>query len=133
MIYLADKPNHELQYNIGTDFCIEDPTNVNFHLMVVCQLKGEPEPPPNFHWTITLNETKVTFDDLEDYGLSANTELNDNLVLTGIIMVGFDQNSILNVTCFVENSFGSDTKNSSISICSKSYPCRPFIYKVACS
>lgn len=114
----AVKPNHDLQYNIGTDFCIEDPTN-NFHSMVICQLDQEPNPRPEFRWTTTLNRNNLSFDDLNNLSLSVSDTENDTIIINGTIMIGFDQNSTLDVTCEVANSIGKDTGKTSISLCSK--------------
>ena len=100
------KPNHALQYNIGTNFCVEDPMSTSFHSTITCQLVEDPIPPPDFVWNVTLKGTELT----------SNSEYeNDILVLTGPIRL-----DTLEVICDVSNDFGSDTANTSISLCSKS-------------
>ena len=108
--YYTVKPNHELQYNISTDFCVEDPMSTSFHSTITCQLVETPIPPPYFRWNVTLNGTELT----SNY----SKYVNDTLVLTGPI--GLDNTSTLEVICDVSNDFGSDTANTSISLCSKS-------------
>ena len=114
----AVKPNHNLQYDIGTDFCIEDPVNTSFHLTIDCPLTKELHSLPDFQWKVILNGTEILLDDHE---LSVLTE-NDRLALNGTVSIGFDQTSMtLDVTCEVSNRFGNDTANTSISLCSKCF------------
>ena len=113
----AVKPNHNLQYDIGTDFCIEDPVSTSFHLTINCPLIQEPQPLPDFQWNVTLNGTEILLDDQE---LSVLTE-NGSLTLNGTVNIGFDQTSTLDVTCEVSNIFGNDTVNTSISLCRKCF------------
>lgn len=115
----ADKPNHHLQYEIGTDFCLEDPSKISTLLRIDCPLKREPLPKPIYEWTIVLNqETEV------------NPEAS-NLQSLGVHMFGEDNRSInLNATialrnymtiivrCTVENLFGNDTETTTIDVCS---------------
>ena len=104
----AVKPNHELEYNIGADFCVEDPMSTSFHSTITCLLVRDAIPPPDFRWNVTLNGTELT----------SNSEyVNDTLFLTGPI--GLDNTSTLEVICEVSNDFGSDSANTSISLCSK--------------
>ena len=98
------KPNHELLYFVGTDFCVEDP--MNFQSTIICQLEQDPIPAPDFVWNVTLNGTQLP----SDYE-------NGTLNLTGPITL--DNTSRIYVICDVSNIFGSDTANTSISLCSK--------------
>ena len=77
LIITAVKPNHELQYNIGTDFCVEDPMSSKFHSIITCQLEGDALPTPEFLWNITVNGTEFNSRDFHYE--------NDNLSLTGPI------------------------------------------------
>lgn len=114
------KPNHKLLYTAGTDFCLEDPANwVNFYSTIVCHLAQRPEPPPEFQWKITLDESDLAFDDIAVHIASTNYD-NDTLVFSGMVITELDQYSVLNVTCDVNNSFGNDTGTTSISGCGKS-------------
>ena len=112
-IICVAKPNHNLRYTVGTDFCLED---TSFPFMIVCDFKEEPLPPPEFQWKITLNETDITVDDIEVYGTNFD---NDTLIFSGNAITELDQYSILSVTCISSNFFGSDTGNTSVVICGK--------------
>ena len=118
VLYHTDKPNHSLKYDIGTHFCIEDPVNTSFHLTINCPLTQELPTPPQFQWKVTLNGIDLSHEEIITFGLSVYTE-NDTFTLSGTISIGFDQTSILDVTCEVSNDFGNDTEKTSISMCSK--------------
>jgi hypothetical protein len=115
MIHLtiAVKPNHELQYNIGADFCVEDPMSSMFHSIIICQLEEDALPSPEFLWNVTLNGT--------EFNLRVERNIfyeNDCLRLIGPIKL--DLMSTLDVECHVSNIFGNDTAITSISLCGKS-------------
>ena len=107
------KPNHKLRYTVGTDFCLED---TSFPFMIICQLKDEPVPPPEFQWKIALNETDIIVDDIEVNGTYFD---NDTLIFSENAITELDQYSILSVTCTANNFFGNDTGNTSVIICGK--------------
>ena len=114
----AEKPNHNLMYSIGSDFCIEDPMNTPFLVTIMCRLENEPQPPPEFHWSILYNNTKV---DLS--GLSSLQVFNesDALYLSGTLELGesVSQSDSLTITCTVDNLYDNDTENTLISLCGK--------------
>ena len=109
----AAKPNHKLNYTVGTDFCLED---TSFPFVIICRLKEEPIPLPEFQWKIALNETDITVGDIEVSGTYFN---NDTLTFSGSVITELDQYSILSVNCIASNFFGGDTGNTSIIICGK--------------
>ena len=103
------KPNHELLYNIGTDYCVEDPMSTVFYSSITCELIQTALPQPEFLWNVTLNGTELS---------SSNVYCeNDTLTLIGPIKL--DNTSTLDVTCDVSNIFGSDSAITSISLCSR--------------
>ena len=117
----AVKPNHELQYNVGIDFCLEDPTSY-FQLMIICLLTQESQPPPEFRWTLILHNA-ILYLNSEDnimyhYGLSVYQD-NDTLTLNGTLTDGSDDNLSLDITCGVSNIYGYDSESTSISLCGK--------------
>ena len=116
LLYQVDKPNHDLQYDIGTDFCIEDPMNTSFHLTINCPLTQELLIPPHYQWSAFFNG--ISLEEISTIGISAHAE-TDTLTLSGIISVVFDQASKINITCEVSNVFGSDTEKTLISMCGK--------------
>ena len=114
VLIIAVKPNHELQYNVGTDFCVEDPMSDRFNSTIICQLVEDALPPPEFLWNITKNGTEFI-----NLTFSSNFyHDNDTLRLVGPIKL--DNSSTLDIVCHVSNIFGNDTAITSISLCSKS-------------
>ena len=113
IVLCAAKPNHKLNYTVGTDFCLED---TSFPFVIICYLEDEPVPPPKFQWKITLNETDIIIGDIEVNGTYFD---NDTLIFSGNAITELDQYSILRVTCIASNSFGSDTGNTNVKICGK--------------
>ena len=115
----ADKPNHHLQYEIGTDFCLEDPSKISTLLRIDCPLKREPLPKPIYEWTIVLNyETEVNLEasNLQSLGVHMFGEDNRNINLNATIALR-NYTTII-VRCTVENLFGNDTETTTIDICS---------------
>lgn len=119
MSYQADKPNHNLQYDIGAEFCIEDPVNISFHLMINCLLTQALQTPLQFQWNVTLNGRDLSQEELTSFGLSAYNE-SSTFTLDGVINIGFGQTStLIIVTCEVSNDFGNDAKKTLINVCGK--------------
>ena len=114
MVLIAVKPNHELQYNIGTDFCVEDPMSSRFNSTIICQLLEDALPPPEFLWNVTINGTKFN----STFSINVYYEFkNDSLRLLGPIKL--DNSSTLDIMCHASNIFGNDTATTSIGLCSK--------------
>ena len=113
-IIITVKPNHELQYNIGTDFCVEDPMSSKFHSIITCQLEEDALPKPEFLWNITFNGTEfdITFD-------RKFYHKDDSRRLIGPIKLDLTSTLNLDVECFVSNMFGNDTATTSVSLCGK--------------
>ena len=65
-----------------------------------------------------MNGRDLSYEEMSTFGLSAYTE-NGTFSLNGTVNIGFDQTSMIVVTCNVSNDFGSDTENTLISMCSK--------------
>ena len=112
MHLIAVKPNHELQYKIGTDFCVEDP--MSFNSTIICQLVEDALPPPEILWNVTINGAEFNLISSSNvyYGFK-----NDSLRLLGNITL--DNSSTLDIMCHASNIFGNDTATTSISLCSK--------------
>ena len=111
----ADKPNHNLYYDIGTDFCLENPSNTNILLRIYCPLERAPLPDPIFKWTMILNETEMNVEasNLQGLGVHMFSEGNGNIDLNAII----GNYTTITVKCTVENPFGNDTETTIISVC----------------
>ncbi len=107
-MFCTVKPNHELQYNAGIDFCVEDPKE--FHSTITCELEEVPIPLPEYIWNVTLNGIELSSDNV--------WYENGTLNLTGPITT-LDNTSIIYVICDVSNTFGDDIANTSISLCGK--------------
>ena len=121
MLLNAVKPNHELQYGIGSNFCLEDPTSF-FQLMINCSLIQDPQPPPEFRWTLTYNSTNLSLNSEDNimyhHGLSVYQE-NETLTLNGALLDGLDGDLRIYITCNVSNIYGNDSRSTSISLCGK--------------
>ena len=119
LIIITVKPNHELQYNIGTDFCVEDPMSSKFHSIITCQLEGDALPTPEFLWNVTVNGTdsEVKFN-LLSFERDFYYE-NDSLRFVGPINFDLTSTLSLDIECYVSNMFGNDTATTSISLCGK--------------
>ena len=82
-----DKPNHNLYYDIGTDFCLENPSNTNILLRIYCLLERTPLPEPIYQWTVILNETEMNLEasNLQGLGVHMFSEGNRNIDLNVIV------------------------------------------------
>lgn len=117
------RPNHDLKYTIGTNFCLED-SPLNRRGMqnweVSCQLANQPIPPPMFNMTIEL---------LMD-GMKTELSVPPNLIIdeTDMNLAFYDLNltvhflfeqniSAIRVKCVVSNTFGSDNASTLIEPC----------------
>ena len=124
--YNTVRPNHDLEYTIGTNFCLEiqSPLNVMMgqNWVVSCQLANEPIPPPIFMMTIEV---------VNIFMMTVEVIKNDSVIETELSMpklVFYDLNSTINsllerdtsairVTCIVSNDFGSDNATTMIEPC----------------
>ncbi len=109
----AVKPNHELQYNIGTDFCVEDPMNSKFYSTIICRLEEDALPTPEFLWNVTLNGTEF------NSTFASNLYYENGRSLRIIGPIKLDRTSTLDIICHVSNIFGIDTATTSVSLCGK--------------
>lgn len=58
----TERPNHNLVYPVGANFCIESEESFQYGVTIQCTLKNDPRPHPNF----TIIATRVTNNDTED-------------------------------------------------------------------
>ena len=116
-IRCLEKPNHNLTYTAGTEFCLEDPVNTPFQITITCPLANEPQPPPMFHWSIYYNIFNDSESDLDDSlpSLQVFNDNSDTLILIGT--VGLDGESTLSISCIVDNLYGYDVRTTEISPC----------------
>ena len=117
--YNTVRPNHDLKYAIGTNFCLETQSPLNTMLsqywVVLCQLSNQPIPPPIFMMTIEVVKTEIEIE------LSMPVDINPELVfydLNSTINSLLEQDtSAIRVTCIVSNDFGSDNATTMIKPC----------------
>ena len=91
--------------------------NTPFQVTIMCRLENEPQPPPEFHWSIFYNGTDSEVDLSDLPSLQVFSESDNMLNLSGTIELG--ENISLTITCTVDNLYGTDTENTLISLCGK--------------
>ena len=115
----TDRPNHNLIYPIGVNFCIESEESFQCGVTIQCALKNDPRPRPNF----TITTTRVTNNGTKDL---LNREIRNNvdqkthqIVLEHTVLsLLFERDTALvNITCGVNNLYGNDTMTTSIQVC----------------
>ena len=99
-------------YSTGSNFCIEDPTNIPFQVLITCPLANKPQPLPEFHWSVLYNDSELDLNGLPSLQIFSESDM---LNLSGIVELG--ENVTLTVTCTVDNQYGGDTENTLISLC----------------
>ena len=109
------RPNHDLNYAVGEDFCLEQTTENSF-FTVICSLEYPVTPPPIFQFSIFQNVTPL----LDTYALENFTsnisDLEKSMSMSGTILP--DELDIT-IVCNVSNANGNDTASTFISLCSK--------------
>ena len=112
MTYI-ERPNHDLLYTVGTDFCLEDMDTVLPIMTMECSLGNDPDPLPEFSFTV-------------ERMLSNNSEVlhsqisNDHILqLKGTTLLSlFNMDTMfITVTCNVSNLFGSNDNTTVITVC----------------
>ena len=116
--WYADKPNHNLHYEIGIDFCLEDPSDTTILLRINCPLEREPLPEAIYEWTMILNETEVSLkaSNLQSLGVHIFSDSNQSIEVN--TTVALRDYTTITIKCTVENSFGNDTETTTFSVCS---------------
>ena len=111
----AVNPNHDLNYTIGTNFCLEDsPLNrvINQTWFISCELANQPTPMPNFMMTTVVVKNEV---EMELTQMNRSWTLYDlNTTLDILLQEG---TAAIKVTCIVFNEFGSDNASTIIELC----------------
>ena len=114
----TDKPNHNLHYKIGTDFCLENPSSTNVLLRIDCPLERDPLPEPIYNWTMILNETEVNLKASHQRSLGVHTFSEGSPSIDLNATIALRNYTTITVKCTVENLFGNDTETTTISVCS---------------
>ena len=94
--------------------------NTIFQVTITCPLANEPQPGPEFYWSIFYNDTELEFDGLPD--LHAQI-VNGSKTLTLNGTIGLGENGTLNIACTVENQYENDTEITLISLCGEKSQC----------
>ena len=104
------RPNHDLSYAIGTDFCLEHVESFQGGINVHCHLSNVPVPAPTFNMTVaTIGE---------DGTIKLLSRKSEILFLNKTMLKTlFNNDSMVNVSCMVSNSFGSDILTTLIRVC----------------
>ena len=108
-------PNHDLDYTIGTNFCLEDsPLNrmINRTWFISCKLANQPTPKPNFMMTTVVIENEKERELTQTNRSWALHDLNTTL---NILLQ--EDTAAIKVTCTVFNKFGSDNASTLIELC----------------
>ena len=117
----TDRPNHNLSYTVGNDFCLEDVDSLlpSTSITLECLLGNEPDPLPEFTFLIARSHPRV-FNSSEDLAMRTS---NDSILQLSAMEIQFlfiDTLYIATVSCMASNSFGSDNETTFIFICGKS-------------
>ena len=124
----TDRPNHDLSYVIGENFCLEDAESFPDGVTVKCPLANIPVPSPEY--TITIK--RVANDGNEEMFLGRILISNNGRISerrfeevhlhSQILSSLFDNDTDkfkVNITCQVYNLFGTDNMTTFIRICSE--------------
>ena len=118
-LYTTVRPNHNLSYAIGTDFCLEDTYIYAFQhdVYVHCQLANDPLSLPQFNMSLTA--TRIANDGTRHL-LSRQTAADLVLNRTTLAILLDNDTVAVSITCRVDNSFGMDEMITSIRVCGES-------------
>ena len=112
---LIERPNHNLSYSVGTNFCLEDMDSLLPNIALKCSLSNEPDPPPRFSFTV--ERISLNFSSMEMLQMQTSTDdvlrLNETTLLS---LFSADTQSVV-VTCVVYNTFGSPKVATNITVC----------------
>ena len=111
---LIGRPNHDLQYYIGENFCLEQTTENIFN--ITCSLEYPVTPPPVFQFRIFQNDTLLFDTHALDNFTSSTSNLSMSLSISGTIL---PSELGITVTCNVSNINGCDMASTEITLCGK--------------
>ena len=117
------RPNRDLNYTIGTNFCLEDPVlnmminqmqlMMNLRWTVSCQLANQPIPIPKFTMTIAVVRNGIEM----EIPMSVNQSWTSYDVNSTAYSLFQPDTTTIKVTCVVSNTFGSDNASTLIERC----------------
>ena len=121
IIYTIERPNHDLSYTVGIDFCLEDMDSVWPNMTLECLLAAdnEPDPLPDFSFRVEriLVSSSTGF---ETQQIHMQMPINDSILQlneTDLLSLFDVDTESINVTCIVSNTFGSDMATTVITVC----------------
>ena len=114
IIVIIERPNHNLSYTVGTNFCLEDMDSVLPSMSMECLVGNEPDPLPEFFFTVermlVSNSTKMLQRQMSNESILL---LHETVVLSL-----FNEDTVsISVTCTAYNGFGNDSDTTIITIC----------------
>ena len=112
---LIERPNHNLSYSVGTNFCLEDMDSLLPNIALECLLSNEPDPLPRFNFTVErtlLNSSSMEMLQMQTSNDSV-LQLNETTLLS---LFSANTESIV-VTCVVYNTFGNFRVATNITVC----------------
>lgn len=116
IIMCIGRPNHNLTYSIGADFCLENEDSFEDGVTIYCHVANEPYPPPQF----TLTVLKRNSNGVRQL-LTVSEETHDRSIIflnqTTLFSLFENDTMLIDVTCTVNNSYGSNNKSTSIRHC----------------
>ena len=113
MSILLGRPNHDLHYFIGENFCLEDAMENT----ITCSLQYPVSPPPVFQFSIlSQNDTLLLNADALDNFTSTILGSEKSLSLSGTIL---PEELGITIVCTVSNPNGNDTARTSLTLCGK--------------
>ena len=109
----TDRPNHNLSYTVGNEFCLEDVDSLlpSTSITLECLLGNEPDPLPEFTFIIDTGPRILRIQTSNNSILQLSAMEMQSLIMDTFVVV---------VSCMASNSFGSDAKTTFIFICGKS-------------
>ena len=120
----TDRPNHNLVYPIGVNFCLESEESFQNGVTIQCTLKNDPQPPPNFSITATRVTNNGTEDVLPIRQMRNNLDQKTSQIFVArtVLSLLFESvTAVVNITCRVNNSYGSKEMTTSIKVCGELY------------
>ena len=112
---LIERPNHNLSYSVGTNFCLEDMDSLLPTITLECSLSNEPDPLPRFNFTV--ERISLNFSSMEILQMQTSTDsvlqLNEIMLQS---LFNADTESIV-IICVVYNTFGILRVATNIIVC----------------
>ena len=108
-IIATDRPNSELQYPIGANFCLEE--SEEYYFSISCSLQYHVNPAPRFQFYLTQNSTQLD----ENYTVNVISETSRVLTVNRSYLLS----ESIEIICSVSNIHGNDSVMTSVRICGK--------------